>query len=680
MIRPFGVADDPAMTAHALMGPRQQVASDVLLHPVPLLAISVLLFNDHVLKQAFPGFVTGKLSDFAGLVFFPLLLVAAWSAAGSAVGRPGIGGHRSLLVVTLATGVVFAAVNLVGSVADVYEAVLGLLQWLAGLPLATITGVPLPSPGRVELTQDPTDLIALPALLLAYAVGDAHRRSDAPGRRTLVRMASIHSAMIRRQVVRPRAERRRISSIVALIIAGVASLATSYPAPTTWTDTASGNVLVENGSAQLTVRLFMPQPVSVDPDDSQILFYIDPPTRAPFFELYLEPLDPESADVGSPAGPVEVRFTRLAETPRQSEWMSTPGSSPIAADLCPSVPCALTYQVDVRSKYTSAAPFVMYWWLEAFVSPPESGSVDGHGLDLTITGLSATPGPIDKPILGGLLAGGSVALLVSLLVGALPLRGRRLAILELAAATALVIAGAYLSIGLAQERLPPIGPSFVIIGALIFGSYAVRSARVWQPRLTAIPAALLVLPSGIGAFALPTLYSEHEAFLAQFAAGALGVVAAPVAVSALRKWFGRLDLRDARLWLATGAAGIAVLLTFGKAIDIAFKLPPNAGSYVLLPELVAVVSAVSFWHWLTRGPMAGLFGGLMVIFSAPALYGLEYFIASNGASASESASGVGAFGVIALPLLAFAGIVLALSTRQRPRAREPEIPTARQAG
>ena len=36
-------------------------------------AILVLLINDHLLKGAAPGWVTGKLSDFAGLVFFPLL-------------------------------------------------------------------------------------------------------------------------------------------------------------------------------------------------------------------------------------------------------------------------------------------------------------------------------------------------------------------------------------------------------------------------------------------------------------------------------------------------------------------------------------------------------------------------------------------------------------------------------
>lgn len=48
------------------------------LHPVPLVALVVLAMNDHRWKGAgvLPEWLTGKLSDFAGLLFFPLLLTA----------------------------------------------------------------------------------------------------------------------------------------------------------------------------------------------------------------------------------------------------------------------------------------------------------------------------------------------------------------------------------------------------------------------------------------------------------------------------------------------------------------------------------------------------------------------------------------------------------------------------
>ncbi|MBL8090790.1 MAG: hypothetical protein KF758_03640 [Anaerolineales bacterium] len=47
-----------------------------LMHPLMLLSIFVLLVNDHVLKVHFPSALTGKISDFAGLFFFPILLSA----------------------------------------------------------------------------------------------------------------------------------------------------------------------------------------------------------------------------------------------------------------------------------------------------------------------------------------------------------------------------------------------------------------------------------------------------------------------------------------------------------------------------------------------------------------------------------------------------------------------------
>ena len=37
-----------------------------------LVAVGVLLVNDHVLKDAYSSWLTGKLSDFAGLYFFPV--------------------------------------------------------------------------------------------------------------------------------------------------------------------------------------------------------------------------------------------------------------------------------------------------------------------------------------------------------------------------------------------------------------------------------------------------------------------------------------------------------------------------------------------------------------------------------------------------------------------------------
>lgn len=47
-----------------------------LTHPVLLTATALLLLNDHVLKAAYPGFATDKLSDLAGVLAFAWCLAA----------------------------------------------------------------------------------------------------------------------------------------------------------------------------------------------------------------------------------------------------------------------------------------------------------------------------------------------------------------------------------------------------------------------------------------------------------------------------------------------------------------------------------------------------------------------------------------------------------------------------
>ena len=48
-------------------------------HPATLLSIALLLLNDHILKITNPSWLTGKLSDFAGLFFFPFMVAALLS-------------------------------------------------------------------------------------------------------------------------------------------------------------------------------------------------------------------------------------------------------------------------------------------------------------------------------------------------------------------------------------------------------------------------------------------------------------------------------------------------------------------------------------------------------------------------------------------------------------------------
>lgn len=131
----------------------------VLASPVFVLALVVLVLNDHVLKQAWPGLVTGKLSDVAGLAVAPLLLAVPLCAFG--VRRP-----VPVAIGLTGLGFVLAKTSVAG--AEATSAV-----W-------SLTGVP------TLIRADVTDLVALPALGVAWWVDRRVRRSpDVPWRRAV---------------------------------------------------------------------------------------------------------------------------------------------------------------------------------------------------------------------------------------------------------------------------------------------------------------------------------------------------------------------------------------------------------------------------------------------------------------------------------------------------------------
>lgn len=114
-------------------------------HPLPLIAVALVALNDHVLKRKIPSGFTGKLSDFAGLFFFPVFLCALWN-----LGRSRWITRTQALIAIAVTDLIFVSVKLSPAVADVYVRALGAIGY----------------PSRV--THDPTDLWALTMNLASY--------------------------------------------------------------------------------------------------------------------------------------------------------------------------------------------------------------------------------------------------------------------------------------------------------------------------------------------------------------------------------------------------------------------------------------------------------------------------------------------------------------------------------
>lgn len=131
-------------------------------------AVACLVLNDHVWKVRYPGVVTGKLSDIAGLFFFPVFLAGclAWLAARCGCALPAR--SRTMFVLCVVVALVFALTKttLVGH--ECYRVALGLLQWPFRAARSFMAGDVAPHVMRVRATRDPSDLLALPVLLLTY--------------------------------------------------------------------------------------------------------------------------------------------------------------------------------------------------------------------------------------------------------------------------------------------------------------------------------------------------------------------------------------------------------------------------------------------------------------------------------------------------------------------------------
>jgi cysteine-rich repeat protein len=138
-----------------------------LLHPAWIAGLAVLVLNDHVFKGGgiLPAWLTGKLSDFSGLLIAPALFALLLQ----------VRTRGRLLLAHAAVGVVFAALDLSPA-------------------LTTLWRVPFAALGiGWQSAHDPTDLVALPMLILSFRLT---ARAPAPAARSLAEHVLAVAGMV----------------------------------------------------------------------------------------------------------------------------------------------------------------------------------------------------------------------------------------------------------------------------------------------------------------------------------------------------------------------------------------------------------------------------------------------------------------------------------------------------
>jgi len=152
------------------MGSRR--LGDMLLLPASLCGVALLIVNDHYMKRHLHNAISGKLSDIAGLLFFPLLIATGIETTRIVLRRRqwciSIGGFDSTVVVV---GIFFMLMKTWQPAGQIYVWLDASLEWpVLAVKAAFVSGNFWTWP-KTGIVMDTTDLMALPALLIPWWSG-----------------------------------------------------------------------------------------------------------------------------------------------------------------------------------------------------------------------------------------------------------------------------------------------------------------------------------------------------------------------------------------------------------------------------------------------------------------------------------------------------------------------------
>lgn len=144
---------------------RRRTPGDLFLHPLPIAAAATLAINDSVLKARWPGTLTGKLSDVVGLFVFPIILVCLTELVRGVMRRPWQISDIGILAACVVTSVTFTVVKTVEWASAAYATSIGALRWPLQAADSVISGHPVQAIVPIDVVIDPTDVLAVIAVV-----------------------------------------------------------------------------------------------------------------------------------------------------------------------------------------------------------------------------------------------------------------------------------------------------------------------------------------------------------------------------------------------------------------------------------------------------------------------------------------------------------------------------------
>lgn len=140
---------------------------DFFVNPIPALAMIAMALNDHWGKYYYPSWLTGKLSDFLGVFYFPIFISAGICLVTNFIVHPAINfrhSHESLTnkkkLAYITPKKMWVGMSVTALALTAVKVNPQLTTWIESLFSILFF--------KIQLTSDPTDLFAFLILPMSY--------------------------------------------------------------------------------------------------------------------------------------------------------------------------------------------------------------------------------------------------------------------------------------------------------------------------------------------------------------------------------------------------------------------------------------------------------------------------------------------------------------------------------